>query len=166
MGDTLVIFTDEQLLHAQRLGFQVSCGMGLQPDIAEDIGQEIALAVWQHPDLYDPELGAFETWVRSIARNRVLNYIRDNRKERTSSAQFDPDTQIALGLARKGEIACPVYARLSEDDHKLLWSHLEGYEAIEIGEKMTLPPATIHKRLQRVKIKLTAMSNHDPRRCL
>jgi DNA-directed RNA polymerase specialized sigma24 family protein len=134
VGDTLVIFTDEQLLHAQRLGFQVSCGMGLQPDIAEDIGQEIALAVWQHPDLYDPELGAFETWVRSIAR--------------------------------KGEIACPVYARLSEDDHKLLWSHLEGYEAIEIGEKMTLPPATIHKRLQRVKIKLTAMSNHDPRRCL
>src|SRR5438105_3860067 len=40
---------------------------------AEEIVQEVFLAVWRRADSFDPERGAFRPWVLQIAHHRILN---------------------------------------------------------------------------------------------
>jgi RNA polymerase sigma-70 factor (ECF subfamily) len=59
---------------------------------AEEISQEVFLAVWRHAATFDLARGSFRTWVMQIARTRVLNELR--RRRRRPSARFrsqDPD---------------------------------------------------------------------------
>lgn len=56
---------------------------------AEEIVQEVFLAVWRKADSYDPARGAFRAWVHRITQTRVLNELR--RRGRRPRAADDPD---------------------------------------------------------------------------
>jgi RNA polymerase sigma-70 factor (ECF subfamily) len=54
---------------------------------AEEISQEVFLAVWRHAETFDPARGSFRGWVTQIARLRVVNELRRRgRRLRTKSA--------------------------------------------------------------------------------
>jgi RNA polymerase sigma-70 factor (ECF subfamily) len=55
---------------------------------AEDISQEVFLAVWRHAATFDPARGSFRAWVLRIARTSVLNEVRrrGRRVRETSGA--------------------------------------------------------------------------------
>src|SRR5262249_33983697 len=60
---------------------------------AEEISQEVFLAVWRHAATFDPARGSFRAWVMQIARTRVLNELRRRRRRlRAISQSQDPDT--------------------------------------------------------------------------
>ena len=44
--------------------------------LAEDVTQEVFLALWIRPDRYDPERGSFESLLRVMARSRALDAAR------------------------------------------------------------------------------------------
>jgi RNA polymerase sigma-70 factor, ECF subfamily len=44
--------------------------------LAEDVTQEVFLALWTRPDRYDPERGSFESLLRVMARSRALDAAR------------------------------------------------------------------------------------------
>ncbi len=44
--------------------------------LAEDVTQEVFLALWVRPDRYDPERGSFESLLRVMARSRALDAAR------------------------------------------------------------------------------------------
>ncbi len=48
----------------------------LDRSAAEDIVQEVFLAVWRHAGTYDPRRGAFRPWLYQIAHYRILNELR------------------------------------------------------------------------------------------
>src|SRR5262245_49514993 len=54
---------------------------------AEDIVQEVFLAVWRRADTFDPGKGAFRPWVLQIAHYRILNAVR----QRSRQPPVDPD---------------------------------------------------------------------------
>jgi len=56
---------------------------------AEEIVQEVFLAVWRKADTFDPARGAFRAWVHRITQTRVLNELR--RRSRRPQAAADPD---------------------------------------------------------------------------
>jgi RNA polymerase sigma-70 factor (ECF subfamily) len=63
----------------------------LGPESAEEISQEIFLAVWQHAAAFDPARGTFRTWVLQITRRRVINELRRRaRRPRTASQSVRP----------------------------------------------------------------------------
>ena len=50
-------------------------------DTAEDALQEVFIHVWKKLDAYD-QTKTFSTWLYTIARNRILDRIRDNKHEK------------------------------------------------------------------------------------
>jgi RNA polymerase sigma-70 factor (ECF subfamily) len=71
----------------------------LGPESAEEISQEIFVAVWQHAAAFDPARGTFRTWVLQITRTRVINELRRrSRRPRTASQSDRSDDQAAPDL--------------------------------------------------------------------
>ena len=56
---------------------------------AEEIVQDVFLAVWRRAATFDPARGAFRPWVLQIAHFRILNELR--RRSRQPQLELDPD---------------------------------------------------------------------------
>jgi len=63
---------------------------------AEDLVQDVFLAVWRNAARFDPERGTFRAWVLQIAHFRILNEIR--RRGRQPRLEPDPDGDLADAL--------------------------------------------------------------------
>src|SRR5262245_2983381 len=61
---------------------------------AEELVQEVFLAVWRRAETFDPARGLFRPWVLQIAHYRMLNELR--RRSRQPQLEPDPESvQVA-----------------------------------------------------------------------
>ncbi|HEX8742707.1 MAG TPA: sigma-70 family RNA polymerase sigma factor [Thermoleophilaceae bacterium] len=114
-------------------------------DLADDVTQEVFLALWVRPDRFDPERGTFVSLLRVMARSRALDAARHSRAgERAhdrlrneAAAAADPDpAELVVSASRARELRGAV-ARLP----------LEQREAIGLaywGELTADQVATVH----------------------
>jgi RNA polymerase sigma factor (sigma-70 family) len=86
------------LLHRRfaRLIFRLAAPT-LDRAAAEDLVQDVFLAVWRNAGRFDPERGTFGAWVRHIAHFRILNELR--RQSRQPAIVPDPEGLVLGGLA-------------------------------------------------------------------
>jgi RNA polymerase sigma-70 factor (ECF subfamily) len=56
---------------------------------AEEISQEVFLAVWRHAASFDPSRGTFRAWVLQITRRSVLNELRRRGRRPRSTTQSE-----------------------------------------------------------------------------
>jgi RNA polymerase sigma-70 factor, ECF subfamily len=56
---------------------------------AEEIVQDVFLAVWQHAQRFDPHRGSFRSWVFQIARRRIINELRHRRSRPRLEADLE-----------------------------------------------------------------------------
>jgi RNA polymerase sigma factor (sigma-70 family) len=56
---------------------------------AEEIVQDVFLAVWRRAESFDPERGAFRPWLLQIAHHRIVNELR--RRSRQPQVEPDPE---------------------------------------------------------------------------
>ena len=89
--------TDEMLLHAvangtewaldalyQRYGrllYSLAYRMVTNQQIAEDLTQEAFVSVWRRANSYSSQAGTARTWLFTIMRNRVIDYLRSVRRQ-------------------------------------------------------------------------------------
>lgn len=122
---------------------------------AEDLVQETMLAVWENRDSLNPERN-FRSYIYTIARNKSLNYLRDNAKWMKDSAMMDSDTLInSLALSSQSveeEINAMelqgfidrVYLSLPEKVvHTFKMSRQEGMTYNEISELLGITPKVV-----------------------
>jgi len=70
------------------------------PSQAEEVVQDVFLALWQHLDRYRPRF-AVDTWLTRIATNRAIDVWRSQRRERPTS----DEPRGREGRATIGELA-------------------------------------------------------------
>lgn len=61
----------------------------LDRSVAEEIAQDVFLAVWRRATVFTAERGTFRSWIQQIARYRILNELR--RRGRRPQVGADPD---------------------------------------------------------------------------
>jgi RNA polymerase sigma-70 factor (ECF subfamily) len=67
---------------------------------AEEIVQDVFLAVWRRADSFDQQRGSFRPWVLQIAHFRILNELR--RRSRRPRAEADPEGDLVAELPADG----------------------------------------------------------------
>lgn len=115
--------------------------------VAEDLVQETFLRVWNRAHRYDPSKGSLGTWVRTVARNQALDYLRS--VEGRLSAQAAPLIEAALSCAPRetAERVCEMSQVLNRlNDHQRLVMRMAFYEGLshsEIAKALQRPLGTI-----------------------
>jgi RNA polymerase sigma-70 factor, ECF subfamily len=118
---------------------------------AEEVTQDVFLALWQHPGRFDAAKGPLITWLIILARSRALDLLRrikaKNRSENrlevlmvtTNAIQsFRPDRDLAIE---------EVLGRLPpQQEWVIRRAYFHGYALCEIAAQQHLPLGTVKGR--------------------
>ena len=129
--------------------------LGADQGQAEDLTQEVMLAVWRKAPAYDPRLAAPSTWIFAIARNRRIDALRADKR-----AQLDADDPAlrpeADALPDRALDAGRWETRLSqalrelppEQAQMLKLAYYEDRSHGDIAQSLRLPLGTVKSRLR------------------
>jgi len=56
------------------------CARSLDSERAKDVTQEVFVSAWKARHRYDPSKGRLSTWLMAIARNRVIDNVRSEKR--------------------------------------------------------------------------------------
>ncbi|MEM9200809.1 MAG: sigma-70 family RNA polymerase sigma factor [Actinomycetota bacterium] len=75
------------------------CARSLGTERAKDVTQEVFLSAWRARDRYNPDKGRLGAWLMGIARNRVIDNVRSEKRH--SDRRADEDT---INLSTEAEV--------------------------------------------------------------
>lgn len=126
------------------------------PEVAEDLLQEIFLAIWNKSSLFSEARGSVYTWIMSLARHRSLDFFKS--KDRASRGS-GIDEEAVLNLPDTTHLADPLNAAISSEHERRMreglallgreqrtiieLSYYEGYTQAQISERLGLPLGTV-----------------------
>lgn len=127
---------------------------GMRSGQAEDVVQEVLLAVWRKADQFDPARAQASAWIYRIARNRQIDMIR--RENRPVPDELIPDeedsvddaTQV-LALDQEGSKLRAALARLAPEQRAVIeQAYMGELSHSEITAQTGLPLGTIKSRIR------------------
>jgi RNA polymerase sigma-70 factor (ECF subfamily) len=131
---------------------------------AEEVLQEVYLAVWRRAGAFDPARGTAMTWLITLARNRALDRLRASRRrpsdpielaDEVADPEPDAETQV-LALDEATRISYCL-ERLDGDDARLIrTAFFEGASYADLAARAARPLGTIKSRIRRALIRLKA----------
>lgn len=130
-------------------------GQNVVPSAADDVLQEVMIAVWNKAKLFDPKKAAPSTWIFAIARNKRIDRIRRESKpdldpEEPSLQPSAPETadDDLLHGQRKTAIAAALTELPEEQRIVIEYSFMKGLSHGEIAEQLGLPLGTVKSRIR------------------
>jgi RNA polymerase sigma-70 factor, ECF subfamily len=192
----LVVMGDEQAFTAlyrrhQSFVYRFALLMSGQASIAEEVTQEVFLALLRQPHRYDPGRGSLAAYLCGTARNQVLRLIERERPylqlvEENSGGEASPVAQLVaaddpfnnltrnetIKMVRQAVLALPVRYR-----EVVVLCDFQEMSRVEAALALDCPVGTVNSRLNRghalLLKKLRAAARPDPqassaqgRRCL
>jgi RNA polymerase sigma-70 factor (ECF subfamily) len=132
---------------------------------AEDVTQEIFLAIWNNAGSFDPTLSKPTTWIVALTRNKCIDRLRRlHRRSRVidESAEFDADGASTDGAERGDEDNATLrtelrsaLAALPHDERRLLdLAFFGGLTQREVAVELGLPLGTVKARIRRGLLRL------------
>jgi RNA polymerase sigma-70 factor (ECF subfamily) len=131
---------------------------------AEEVLQEVYLAVWRRAGAFDPARGTAMTWLITLTRNRALDRLRATRRRPADPIELagdvpDPEPD-AEARALAGDEATRIawcLDRLDHDDARLIrTAFFEGASYADLATRASRPLGTIKSRIRRALIRLKA----------
>ena len=132
---------------------------------AEDVTQEVFVALWTRADRFDPARGQFRHWFLHLAHNRIVDELR-RRRASLRSADKTPEAP-SLGLVSRGDTADQAVTAVlfgaaaealkllpPEQREAVMMAYLQGATQREIAERTDVPLGTVKTRLRLGLIRL------------
>lgn len=133
---------------------------------AEDVTQEVFVALWMRASRFDPERGVFRHWFLHMAHNRIIDEIRKRKRVSINSADKQPEdpelrlesssdtaeqaiTSVMFGAAAEALRSLPQEQRIA-----VVMAYVEGATQQEIAQRTGVPLGTVKTRLRLGLIKL------------
>ncbi len=133
---------------------------------AEDLTQETFLRIYGALSKFQPEQGAFTTWMTSVTRNLLIDHHRRTKRDRITDSMEDApqiETKRAPGrlpdqVALDSELSDQVQRALAKVSPELreavILRDLQGFEYSEIQKVLGVPEGTVKSRINRGRIEL------------
>ena len=148
-----------------------------EPQLAEDMLQEVFVRVWEKAGTYEPGRGEFRTWLMGVTRNMCIDQLRRLRARpqpadpaREGDAPpfeellTDPEADVpeAASVNERAAIIRRAMAALSQEQRQVIeLSYFRGFTRREIARKLKCPEGTVHTRarlaLQNLRQQLAAL---------
>ena len=128
--------------------------------IAEEIAQDVFLAVWQKASTFKANRGSPKGWLMSIAHHRVIDHVRSAKRARASMDRMAQEMvsleklyQVrtedeALRSIERQEIAKALQSIPEAQRTVILMSYFQGYSQSEIAEILDQPLGTVKTRIR------------------
>lgn len=132
-------------------------------DLAEDVTQEVFLAMWIRPERFDPERGTFESLLRVMAKSRALDAARrssaaDRARDRLRAepvAEAAPDPVDSVASASRNRELRRAVARLPYDQRTAI--SLAYWGDMTAGQVATMYGVPHGTAKSRIRIGLTKL---------
>lgn len=126
---------------------------GLRDGRAEDVVQDVMLAVWNKAGQFDPHRAAASAWIYRIARNRHIDLIRSTPPVDADllleTEDCEPDAAQILAIEQEHARLREAVKTLSPDQHQMLQrAYFEDMSHTEISADTGLPLGTIKSRIR------------------
>lgn len=131
------------------------------PELADDVLQEVFINIWRKIDTYDHSKGRLFTWMLNIARNASIDLLRSKAYQNSQKNQELPETvhkgtsshaivpQIdSIGVKKMIERLRPEHRVLVE------LAYFKGFTHDEIAEMQHIPLGTVKTRIRNALIQL------------
>jgi RNA polymerase sigma-70 factor (ECF subfamily) len=121
---------------------------------AEDIVQDVMLAVWTKAAQFDPHRAEASAWIFRIARNRRIDLARMRRPlplpdALIEPAEAEPDSAQILMLAQEARGLRAALDGLAPEQARMIEkAFFEDLSHVEIGEATGLPLGTVKSRIR------------------
>ena len=141
---------------------------GAAADVAEEVAQEVMVAVWRKASTFDADKASVATWIYTIARNRRVDLIR-----RTKRPEPDPDDPLfrpdpapppdaAMAAAQRDlRIRQALHALPPDQLEVVRLAFFAGLSHGEIAERLGAPLGTVKSRLRLSFARLRARLGGD-----
>ena len=121
---------------------------------AEDIVHDSFVTVMNNPTAYDPNRGAFKSWLLRVVHNRCVNLLRRHRPEGEELLQLmrDPSDQPADAIIASlagAEVRFALTALPADQREALVLVYYGGLSHAELAERLNLPLGTVKSRVRR-----------------
>jgi len=138
---------------------------------AEEITQEVFLALLTQIDRFDAGRGALSTWLCGIARRQLWKYLE--RRDAAAMFEFDEESAAELQcpsdgpaeLLLRGEAVAAVRAGLDELPPALrevvILCSLEEMNYEQAAQVLSVPVGTVRSRLHRAKARLAGLLRRE-----
>ena len=144
---------------------------------AEEVVQEVFLALWRDPAKYDPARGGFASWLLAATHHKSVDAVRREQTVRNrratlaeeagmylSPASDDPPVEDAAWSGLRGERVRRALAQLPEPQREaLVLAYYAGYTQSEIAARTNTPLGTVKTRMlagmRRLKLQLDEVAD-------
>jgi RNA polymerase sigma factor (sigma-70 family) len=130
-------------------------------ETANDILQEVIIAIWKNIDKYDSGKGRLFTWLHILTRNTTINTIRSKNFKVHSKNENLADVVSTIdkkkGLVQNvDQIGLRKQVHLLRDDYRnvLELSYFNGFTQEEVAKTLNIPVGTVKTRLRNALIEL------------
>ncbi len=142
---------------------------GLADGVAEEVTQEVMIAVWRKASYFDPRRAGAATWVFTIARNQRIDRLRRLRSaagEELPDPSEQPDAppsgeDIALAAEREEQVRKALATLPAEQAAILKLSFFADKPHAEIARELGIPLGTAKSRVRLALARLRAMLDRD-----
>ena len=136
------------------------------PDVAEDLTQELFLTLWEKREQIQPELN-FEAYIRTITRNLTYHYLENALNNKLTAAKLD-DVDIAVASGEEDleaeslrEYIFRVIATFPEMRRKVfIMSRFDRLPHAEIARRLSLSERTVESHIYLALKELRKIMGH------
>lgn len=124
---------------------------------SKDILQEVYIRIWSKAAEYQAHKGAVIPWLLTIARYRVLDFLRSEKRFQNAldrhSETLELDEQVNENDMPESLTIC-LNTLADSQRHSILQAFLHGWTHEELAQKLATPLGTIKSRIRRGLVRL------------
>ena len=147
------------------LVYRFTLQMSRNAEVAEEITQEVFLALLTRMDRFDAERGSLSTWLCGIARRQLWKYLERNEAgevfEEESAVELESPGDGPVESLLRREAVAAVHAGMDELPTALrevvILCALEEMSYEQAAQVLAVPVGTVRSRLHRAKARLAGL---------